>query len=382
MKPEKAMTLEDLAAALGMSRASVSRAFTGKGRIAPQTRERVLQMARELGYQPNPHAQRLAGGRALNTVGLFSLGLDYGVTTEKIKIIQQLLSQRGFHVPLYAYSSYDSVTAVRQVELMNSLRQQQPRAIICAARGLESDALEQLRLYQAEGGIVVCYDYPTDIDCDQVIFDREDNNYRAARHLLKLGHKKIGLYVEGDRKPSMELPLIGPRLRGFERALQEHDLSVNPDWIFHGSNAEAGGAALAQQFLALKERPTGVCIVNDRAAVVFVNEVQRAGLNVPADVSVVCHDDQPIAGYCAVPLSAATHPSLDIAQNVVDMLSDRINNCSGSEARHRWIRGTFIERASSAPPQIAENKAKTQLPPRSSPANVDSPQTATPVLAT
>ena len=350
MKTEKAMTLEDLASALGMSRSSVSRAFTGNGRIAPQTREKVLQSARELGYQPNLHAQRLAGGRCRNTIGLFSLGLDYGVTTEKIKIIQQLLSEQGFHVPLYAYSSYSTVEVVKQAELMSVLRRQQPRAIACATRGLEPDALQELKKYGDEGGIVVSYDYPSDLDCDHVIFDREDNNYQAAKHLLELGHRKVGLYMEGDRKPSAQLSIVGSRVRGFERALHEHELALNPNWMFCGLDAEEGGALLARQFLALQDRPTAICIVNDRAACAFVNEVQRAGLRVPNDVSVVSHDDQPIAQYSAVPLSTSTHPSQEIAQSVVEMLSSRFDGSYQGNTRRKWIRGSFVARASTAPP--------------------------------
>ena len=369
MKPEKAMTLEDLAAALGMSRSSVSRAFTGNGRIAPQTREKVLKSAQELGYQPNLHAQRLAGGRCQNTIGLFSLGLDYGVTTEKIKIIQQLLSEQGFHVPLYAYSSYSSVEAVKQAELMSVLRRQQPRAIACATRGLEPDALEELKKYGDEGGIVVNYDYPSDLDCDHVIFDREDNNYQATQHLLELGHREIGLYIEGARKPSAQMSIVGSRVRGFEKALNQYDLALNPAWMFCGLNGEEGGASLARQFLALQNRPSALCIVNDRAATTFVNEIQRAGVRVPADVSVVSHDDQPIAQYSAIPLSTSTHPSHEIARGVVEMLSSRINDSYQGQARQQWVRGNFVTRSSSAPPPTSENQRDLQFSPHQTSAN-------------
>ncbi len=361
MKSEKAMTLEDLASTLGMSRSSVSRAFTGNGRIAPQTREKVLKAARELGYQPNLHAQRLAGGRCQNTIGLFSLGLDYGVTTQKIKLIQQLLSDQGFHVPLYAYSDYTSVAVVKQAELMSVLRRQQPRAIVCASRGLEPDALLELKKYHDEGGIVVCYDYPIELDCDQVIFDREDNNYQAARHLLELGHRDLGLYIEGEQTPDPEMPLIGSRVAGFERALGEYGAPVNEAWKFHGAGAEEGRALLARQFLALSQRPMGVCIVNDRAATTFVNEVQRAGVKVPTDVSVVCHDDQPVASYGAVRLSSATHPAQEIAQSVIELLSSRFDGSYPGEARRKWVRGSFIERDSTSAPRAVTYPKKTQF---------------------
>lgn len=355
------MTLEGLASALGMSRSSVSRAFTGNGRIAPQTREKVLQAARELGYQPNLHAQRLAGGRCQNTIGLFSLGLDYGVTTQKIKLIQQLLSAQGFHVPLYAYGDYHSVAAVKQAELMSILRRQQPRAIICASRGLEPDALLELRKYHDEGGVVVCYDYPIELDCDQVIFDREDNNYRAARHLLDLGHRDLGIYIEGEKTPDPEMTLIGSRVAGFERALREYGAPFNQAWKFHGAGAEEGGALLARQFLKLSRRPTGICIVNDRAAATFINEIQRAGVRVPTEISVICHDDQPVASYSAVPLSSATHPAQEIAQSVVEMLNSRFDGSYTGQARREWIRGSFIQRDSTSAPRAVTHPKNTRF---------------------
>ena len=295
MQSTKAITLDDLAASLGMSTSSVSRAFTGNGRIAPTTREKVLQKAREVGYQANPNAQRLVGGRCLDTIGLFSLGLDFGVTTQKIQIIQRLLSEQGFHVPLYAYGDYSFVETKRQAELMNALLRQQPRAIVCATRGLEPEALEGLARFQDADGIVVCYDYPGELACDQVVFDREDNNYQTARHLLELGHRDLGLYMEGDLKPHSAMKLSGARVQGFERALREFGLSANPQWMFHGGLYEQGGKTLAQQFLALPSRPTGICIVNDRTASAFINEVQRVGVRVPDDVSVIGHDNQQVA---------------------------------------------------------------------------------------
>lgn len=351
------MTLEDLAASLGISRSLASRAFTGNGSIAPKTREKVLQKAQELGYRPNPNAQRLAGGRCLDTIGLFSLGLDFGVTTEKIQTIQRLLAEQGFHVPLYAYGDYSPIETKRQAELMNALLRQQPRAIVCATRGLEPEALEGLTRFQDEGGIVVCYDYPSELACDQVVFDREDNNYQTARHLLELGHRDLGLYMEGEAKPHSAMKLSGARVQGFKRALGEFGMSVNPQWMFYGGLYEQGGKALAKQFLALNARPTGMCIINDRAASAFINEVQRAGVRVPDDVSVIGHDNQSVADCCAVPLTTATHPVQEIAQSVVEMLLSRFDGSYQGDARQKNVRGTLIERQSTQPPRAADRSA-------------------------
>ena len=343
MNSQKSMTLEDVACHVGLSRSAVSLAFTGKEGISSQTRQRVLQAAQELGYQPNPHAQRLAGGVS-NTVGIFSLDLDFGVVTHKIKIIQRLLSERGFNVPLYAHGSFAADDSGRQTELMATLTHQQPRAIICSTRDLKEDALLVLQNYANKGGTVACYDHRIDLDCDRVVFDREDNSYQTARHLLDLGHRDLGLYMEGSSAPG------GERLRGFERALGEKGLVTNANWLFHGAVGEAGGVELAQQFLALRGRPTGICIVNDRVASAFINQIIRAGMRVPDDLSVIGHDDQPAAASCVVPLTTNTHPVEIIAQTVVDLLCSRLDGSYNGPARERMVRGKLMQRDSTGAP--------------------------------
>ncbi len=351
MKQNKPMTLEDLAGHLGVSRSLVSLAFTGNGRISPKTRERILAAARELDYQPNVHAQRLAGVRSQETIGLFSSGLDFGVTTHKIKLIQQGLSELGFRVPLYAYGDFSPIEVDQQAGLLNELRRQQPRAIVSATRGLTDDAMQELRKYRDEGGVVVCYDYTSDLDCDHVIFDREDNNYQATKHLLELGHRDIGLYMEGDYELHIDINASGARIAGFIRAMNEYNATINPNWLFNGGQYEEGGLILAAQFLSLDKRPTAICIVNDRAASAFTHEVLRAGVSIPGELSVVCHDDQPVARCSAVPLTSTTQPVKEIAQSVVEMLISRFDGSYEGASRHKIVRGSFIERESTAPPR-------------------------------
>lgn len=353
MKQQKAMTLEDLASHLGVSRSLVSLAFTGNGRISPKTRERILAAARELDYQPNVHAQRLAGVRSQETIGLFSSGLDFGVTTHKIKLIQQWLSELGFRVPLYAYGDFSSIEVNQQAGLLNELRRQQPRAIVSATRGLTDEAMQELRKYRDEGGVVVCYDYISELDCDHVIFDREDNNYQATKHLLELGHRDIGLYMEGDQELHIDPNASGARIAGFIRAMNEYDAPLQREWMFSGGRYEKGGELLADQFLSLSNRPTAVCVVNDRSASAFTHKVMRAGIRVPGDLSVVCHDDQPVARCSMVPLTSATHPVGEIAQGVIEMLTSRFDGSYEGKARHKIVRGAFIERQSSAAPRKA-----------------------------
>ena len=94
-------TIHDVAEALGMHKSTVSVAFSGKGNLSVATRNKVLQVARELGYEPNPLAQRLANGVSNSLICLFSGVLDVGLATEKILLIQKELTERGLEVPIY-----------------------------------------------------------------------------------------------------------------------------------------------------------------------------------------------------------------------------------------------------------------------------------------
>jgi DNA-binding LacI/PurR family transcriptional regulator len=156
----KKQTIEDVAQAMGVSIATVSRAFTGNGRISPQTREAVLETARRMGFQANPAAQRLATGRTDRLVPLFSLYLDLGAGTMKLQALQRGLRQRGYDAPLHAYGNFDPYHPVAQTALVENLTRHRPPAIICHASGFEQGTLDELRRYQGEGGIVVAYDQP------------------------------------------------------------------------------------------------------------------------------------------------------------------------------------------------------------------------------
>lgn len=335
-----------------MHKSTVSLALSGKGNLSARTRERVLSVARELGYEPNPLAQRLARGEQSSTVCIVSGVLDLGLTTDKLLRIQKALGAHAWEVPIYTCAESTAPTRPSQAAQIRGLCRQRPRAIVCAAQGLDEAAFVELENYRHTGGIVVGYDVPIPVDCDQVLFDRRDNAYQAARHLLERGHRRLGLGLSG----TTDRPLIlshGPqadRLAGFRQALAEFGVPFHEPWLFLTPTYEQGGAEMARRFLQMADRPTGLCIVNDYVALAFMVEIMRAGVRVPDEVSLVGHDDQPIAAYCPVPLSTTSQPTEQIARAVVTLLEERL---AGSQAPPQTvtIRGELTVRASVAPPK-------------------------------
>jgi len=216
------------------------------------------------------------------------------------------------------------------------------------------DIFDRLSRYRNNGGIVVRYvtnSFLETEECtDAVIFDTADAIYQAARHLLELGHRKLGFFNAGNDKWGRAW------MRGFGSALAEYSLDVRDDWRFCGGDSrqglEEGGASLAEQWLTLppNDRPTGLCIVNDHAAVTFVAGVERAGLQVPRDVSVVGFDGLPLARYNRLPITTMAKPIKEIASNTVDLLNGRITGRFDDALQRRIIKGKLQVRESTGPP--------------------------------
>lgn len=350
------VTIHDVAAALGMHKSTVSLALSGKGNVSKETRARVLEVATALGYSPNPLAQRLARAADNSLVALCSGGLDVGLATEKILAVQKLLGARGLEAPIYtlfdwADNARESSGKVRQNAAlqMRSLIRQHPRAIVCASQALSPVVWQEMAHYTAKGGLVVSYDVAVPFECDQVVFDREDNAHQSACALIEAGHTDIGFAMPfGGRWPSDDPALPqNERIRGWKRALAEAGLKWHDEWMFAHQPYESGGAQLAEQFLSRSKRPSALCIVNDYAALAFMVEVTRAGVRVPDDLSLVGHDDQAVARYCPVPLSSVSQPVERIAQGVADLLMARLGGDNDPPKRID-LRGELIERQSIA----------------------------------
>lgn len=339
----KRVTITDVAASAGVTKSTVSQVLAGKGNYSEETRARIQHAARQLNYAPDPLARRLSSGHFDSEVAIFTLILDLHVGTEKVRQIQDSLTGMGFEVPVYACGSGQ----LTPTGILQGLRRQRPRAIIANTANMAPDTLRELQLYQKEGGTLVCYDVPTGLDCDRVIFDREDNSYQAALHMLQLGHRKVGFCSSGNDFEH------DPRFLGFCRALREYDAPLQPEWVIGTDSPntmyEKSGAELAGKFLQLSEKPTAMCVGGDYAASCFAAKLASAGVKVPADVSIAGHDDAPIAEHGSLPLTTVTHPVNEIVNATVQLLNERLQGYTGP-SREIVIGSRLIVRESSGPP--------------------------------
>lgn len=357
--PKRAATMADVARVAGVTKMTVSYALSGKRPIAAETRRVILEAAQELNFSMNAHAQRLAGGRSQRDISLYSVNLSVGVDMLKVSCIRQKLQDLGYTVSFHS----DNSSGTHQSATLALLRSQRPAAIVCETTELQEVALDELRKYQDEGGIVVCYDHSTVLDCDQVVYAHEDSLYMVTRHLMELGHRRLGLHVLGPAR-SQEPQFVRNSEHGFEKAVAEFGGEAPLEWRFRGlnyENHEEGGALTAKEWLSRPREtwPTAICLVNDSAAAAFVATMLRAGVRVPEDVSVVGTDDLPVALYNAVQLTTVTHPVTAVAEHIVELLVGRLQGQLTGPTQKIVVRGELVARESSAAPPLL--RAKTHI---------------------
>ncbi len=354
----RAATMQDVALAAGVSKMTVSYAFSGKRPISPETQRIVFQAAEELNFSLNAHAQRLSDGGGQRDICLYSVNMSLGVDMLKFNCIRQKLQARGYHVSFHCdTSSINETQADFQHPTLALLRRQRPAVIICETTELQPQALRELRTFQDEGGVVISCDSSMSLDCDQVVFDHEDSLYMATRHLLEMGHRKIGLHILGPAR-EIEPQFVINNTKGFERALAEIRAQTPTEWRTRGlnyENHEEGGAETAKLWLSRPREtwPTAICLVNDTAAAAFIATMLRAGVRVPHDLSVIGTDDLPVALYNTVPLTTVTHPVAEMADHIVKLVAGRLEERLTGPAQKVVVRGNLVARESAAAPNTS-----------------------------
>jgi LacI family transcriptional regulator len=161
----------------------------------------------------------------------------------------------------------------------------------------------------------------------------------ATRHLIDLGHTRIGLISGPGFASSARL-----RREGFQDAMAEAGLDIQPEWIVDSSFGIESGAEAADTLLRLNPRPTAIFAVNDNTAIGALSVIQRLGLSVPQDVSVVGYNDIPLVSLLPIPLSTVRVPFNQIAGTALELLMEPMTR----DALH-MATPTLIPRQSSAP---------------------------------
>ncbi|MFY0408439.1 LacI family DNA-binding transcriptional regulator [Solicola sp. PLA-1-18] len=278
------VTMEDVAREAGVSRALVSIVFRDVEGASAATRERVRAVADRLGYRPDQRARQL-GRKRTRLVGV-TYGVHRPFHGELVEALYAAAGPTGWDVLL------SPVTDRRgEAEAVESLLDHRCEAVVLLGPALPPRALDALASRVPTVVVARAVSRP---DVQVVRTDDATGARLATEHLLDLGHTSVAL-VDGGRAPG-----AAERRRGHRAAMKAAGFA---EQLLPGGPTEHDGELAAEALLAASPRPTAVLAFNDDCAVGLLNQVRRAGVSVPGDLSVVGYDDAQVAGLRAIDLT-------------------------------------------------------------------------------
>lgn len=304
--------IDDVARAAGVSTATVSRALSGRGHVAPATRARVEMAAAQLGYVVSSSASSLATGRNRN-IGVVVPFLNRWFYTSVIEGAQRRLMQYGYDLTLYNLSGGD---AERATVFHDYLLRQRVDAVIAVSLELTVDEITALH---ALGKPLVGVGGPLPgvrtLSIDDVAVSK-----LATEHLLSLGHTRIG-HIGGDVDRELAFHLPTNRRLGYEAALRAAGLIPERELYFPAVFTMESGYTAAKQLLGNPRlRPTAIMAASDEMAIGAMLAARDMGLDVPGELSVIGIDDHELASFFGLS-TVAQYPGLQ-GERAVDLLME------------------------------------------------------------
>lgn len=307
------ITIKDIARILGISPSTVSRALKDHPDINVDTKKAVNELALKLKYQPNAVALSLKNSRS-NTIGVIIPEMVHYFFSSVISGIEDIASQKGFTVIIcQSNESFD-----REVANVRTLLSHRVDGILVSIskETLSFDHLVDIQ----EGGIpLVFFDrIAPEVNADQVVIDDMEASYKATRHLIETGRKRIAHFA------GPQSLLIGrDRLQGYLNALAEAGLPVDNRLIIEADNFEKARNAVIEMLDAAIV-PDGIFAVNDLTAIGAMQTIQKRGYKVPRDISIVGFSDGSFSGITDPNLSSVDQHGYEMGTTAAEILFHRI----------------------------------------------------------
>lgn len=336
------VTILDIAAAAGVSKSTVSRILDERlPRSDSGTARRVRQIAIDLGYVRDVSAASLRRGKT-NTIGVVVPRLTDTVMAMLYESLARACARMGQFA--IVATTQDDPRADRSAA--HSLLQQGVDGLVLSTARIDDDFPAEL----TERGVPFVLALRSDGKSLSSIGDDRLGGYLATRHLLDLGHRRIGL-IAG---PVYASSSVG-RVEGYRQALAESGVEIVPDLIIPSTFGIDSGADAAEQLMRRPDPPTAIFAVNDNTAIGALSTLSRMEIRVPGDVSLVGYNDIPIVSRLPTPLTTVRVPFDQIATEAMDLLAQGTGGLgTGAQgARIRLSMPTLIPRKSTAAPRPA-----------------------------
>ena len=305
-------TIKDVAARAKVSSATVSHVINGTRKVAPATIQRVQQAMKELDYHPNAVAQSLRTQKT-NVIGAVVSDITNPFFATLIRGAEDAAIEAGYS--LIVCNSDESLE--KEDRYVRLLKRRQIDGLIISPVGDGSHSVVH-ELPKWKVPFVFVDRRVEDIEADAVLSDNVDGAYKATRHLIERGHRRIGLILGIKGATTTE-----ERLAGYRKALDEAGIPFTEELVTYGGYRIEGGQRTAERFLSLSESPTALFSTNNLMTIGVLQELSRNQVAIPEQMAVVSFDDLNLGKLFQPPLTSITQDPYGIGRTAMGVLLDR-----------------------------------------------------------
>jgi LacI family transcriptional regulator len=338
MKPKKEVTIYDIAQKLELSSATVSRALQDNPAINKNTRKRIQDAAKELGYRHNTFASSLRTQKT-NTIGIIVHELNSNFITSVLSGIEKVTTEAGYDLII----THSSESFRKEMANANNLFHKRVDGLI-ASLAFDTKNLDHYKQYEEKGIPVIFFDrVEENSDSTKVIIDNYKGGYHATQHLIEQGCKRIVLVTA-----NLSRNVYAQRHKGYSDALFDNNIPYNNEYVLIKDLSEQCGMEAALQILKMKPLPDGAFITNDFSAAVCMQTLKEHGIRIPEDIAMVGFNNDAIGKIIEPQLTTIDYPGMDIGEIAARNLINHLKGISNIKNTNTIVvRSNLIIRKSS-----------------------------------
>lgn len=315
----EAVTIKDIAKALGVSTSTVSRALRDSYEISAETKQLVLECAEKLNYSPNPIALSLKERRS-RSIGVVVCEIANSFFSQVINGIESIAYDKGYNVII----SQSNESYEREIMDLHYLSSRSVDGLLISL-STETNDLSHLKSLHNKGLPIVMFDRVSqEIATHNVVVDNFKSAYEATEYLLKQGYKKIAAIANSEF-----LSITNERLAGYKEALGHFDVKYDPAYVkhcFYGGMIFSEIEEAVNKLFTQKQKPDAIITMSDKLTTGCLKTLMRRGIIVPEDIALVGFSNSDITELLNPPLTVVRQPALEMGKAATELLLQLIES--------------------------------------------------------
>lgn len=311
---KKEVTIYDIAKTLSISSTTVSRGLQDNPTINKNTRKKIQDTAKELGYRHNTFASSLRKQKT-NTIGFIVHELNSNFITSVLAGIEKVTAETGYDIII----AHSSESYKKEVSNATNLFHKRVDGVI-ASLALDTKDLSHFQQFEDKGIPVIFFDRVEENEINtNVIINNYKSGFDATKHLIEQGCKKIVLVTA-----TLSRNVYAQRYKGYIDALAKNNITFDKKLVLIKDLSEQCGVEAANEIMKMKPMPDGAFITNDFSAAVCMQTLKAKGIRIPEDIAIVGFNNDAIAKIVAPQLTTIDYPGIDMgeiaARNLINHL--------------------------------------------------------------